>query len=67
VDIFTNPLLEATFTSVWNRIGVGDMKFRGGRVVSCDVMSSLHRLLFRLSGDVKYEGVIFIFMKDDLY
>lgn len=74
-DTITKPPSEATFNSLWTHIGVGDMVFRGiicndfsiwllfssWLLVSCDIMSSLCSLLFRLRGDVEYMGAIFIF------
>lgn len=77
-DIFT----KATFTSMWNCIGVGVMVSNEGmlrnslsiwflfiikgRCEYFDVMSFLHVLLFILRGDVEYKGVIFFFGYDRL-
>jgi hypothetical protein len=56
-------LPKATFTWLWNRVGVGDMAFKGGYIfiswptfhikgTSCGVIPSLKGLLFRLRGHV---------------
>jgi hypothetical protein len=67
MDISFIPPQEATFTSLWNCVGVGDIAFMGGYIFttwlafnieerSCDVMPFVQVLLFKLNGYVVYRA-----------